>query len=720
MKLKIKLTIIIIAILVIIISSIVIVLVSRARSLQTEASHSIMENLAGMYANDIAAYYQRYQDQAQVLADIMSVRSDNAPAMVREVYRSILWKVLDAGDELIAVYTVMKPGILGGAEFAGQPDTAPDGSFIPRLTRESGKIQLTSHGDYLAVLANLPTRNAVDEPKSRTVNGQSTYSVSFRSPIRNEQGEVIGCVGVTADLSYSQAIVNKISPYGVGKAALYSHGGAVVANQNTERVGTQFREGAVAETLGTQGVQIIEDVLKNGKPANFTFEGTMIQAYPLFIGDSIDAWAVATSVPTKTVLAHVNQIIRFASGIAIISILISAAIVFFTAMKITSPIVKVSRTLKDISEGEGDLTKQIAIKSKDEIGDLAHYFNMTLDKIRNLVITIKTQSVTLFDIGNELSTNMTETAAAVNEITANIQSIKGRVINQSASVTETNATMEQITVNIDKLNEQIDHQTSSVTQSSSAIEEMLANIQSVTQTLVNNMENVKRLADASEIGRSGLQEVAADIQEIARESEGLLEINTVMQNIASQTNLLSMNAAIEAAHAGEAGKGFAVVADEIRKLAENSGEQSKTISTVLKKIKDAIDKITVSTDGVLNKFAAIDREVKVVSDQVENIRNAMEEQSTGSQQILEAIEQLNDITQTVKGGSTEMLEGSNEVIQESKNLESVTQEITNGMNEMATGADEINTAVNRVNEISGVNRENINVLVKEVSRFKVE
>jgi methyl-accepting chemotaxis protein len=249
---------------------------------------------------------------------------------------------------------------------------------------------------------------------------------------------------------------------------------------------------------------------------------------------------------------------------------------------------------------------------------------------------------------------------------------------------------------------------------------MLANIQSVTQTLVSNMENVKKLAGDSEVGRTGLQEVAADIQEIAKESEGLLEINTVMQNIASQTNLLSMNAAIEAAHAGEAGKGFAVVADEIRKLAENSGEQSKTISTVLKKIKDAIDKITLSTDTVLKKFEAIDSEVRVVSDQVENIRNAMEEQSTGSQQILEAIEQLNDITQVVKGGSTEMLEGSNEVIHESKNLESVTQEITNGMNEMATGADQINTAVNRVNEISGVNRENIDVLVKEVSRFKVE
>ncbi|MCL2176306.1 MAG: methyl-accepting chemotaxis protein, partial [Treponema sp.] len=430
-------------------------------------------------------------------------------------------------------------------------------------------------------------------------------------------------------------------------------------------------------------------------------------------------WSYAIAVPVKTIMAGVNHMIL---SVVIITVLVLTGVcfaAFFLARSISKPIIRVTDTLKDISEGEGDLTRSIDINSKDEIGSLSHYFNMTLQKIKHLVIIIKNEAGHLQEIGNDLSTNMNQTAAAINEITANIQSIKGRVMNQNASVTQANAAIENVTSNIGKLNNNIEDQSVNVAQASTAIKEMLSNIQSVTDTLVKNTANVNTLKNASEEGRNGLQEVSSDILEIARESEGLLEINSVMNNIAGQTNLLSMNAAIEAAHAGDAGRGFAVVADEIRKLAEDSGEQSKIIGKVLKKIKDSIDKITMSTESVLNKFEAIDTGVKVVAEQEDYIRGAMEEQGEGSKQILEGINNVNGITNKVIDGSHEMLEESHEVIKESKNLERVTQEITSGMNEMASGADQINVAVTQVNDISVRNREGIETLLKEVSRFKV-
>jgi methyl-accepting chemotaxis protein len=404
----------------------------------------------------------------------------------------------------------------------------------------------------------------------------------------------------------------------------------------------------------------------------------------------------------------------------LVSLAVGLFIFFLFQRAIFGRLNTINTILKEISEGEGDLTRRITINRFDEIGELASYFNLTLEKIKSLVTVIKDRAADLRVMGQELSANMEGTASEVRKMTGNIHAIMDKVINQSASVAQTGTAMDQVMQNLDRLNDQVTEQSGSVSRSSSAIEQMLANIQSVTYTLGQNTENVRQLTAASESGRKGLEDVFRDIQEIARESEGLLQINAVMQNIASQTNLLAMNAAIEAAHAGEAGRGFAVVADEIRKLAENSGKQSKTISSVLKKIKESIDFITNSANTVLFQFQTIGEKVQVVSDQESGILNAMEEQSQGSQEILESVAKLNEITQSVKQGSAEMLAGSRGVVKESKNLEKLSEEIGNGMNEMATGADQIGAAANRINEMSADHKDRIDSLANEVSKFRVK
>jgi methyl-accepting chemotaxis protein len=536
-----------------------------------------------------------------------------------------------------------------------------------------------------------------------------------------ENGAVAGGLLARNNATLFSDIVKDIATRNGGFAYLLNSAGVIIAHRDTELVMRSFSaiEAAKTDARYATRAEAVQIMLKQKQGSmDHDIEGrNMVIGFSPVPGFDMTLVAMVEERVILHELDGMRNLMFIFVGLFMVFGIIAALLI---ARSIVKPILCLSSTLKDISEGEGDLTRTITTNAKNEIGDLARYFNLTLEKIRNMVILIKQQATSLLGIGGELASNMTETAAAINEITANIQSIKGRVMHQGTNVAETTTTTEHITVNIDKLNGHVESQTAKVSQSSSAIEEMLANIRSVTQTLVRNAKNVEQLMEASEMGRRGLEDVVKDTQEIVRESEGLLEINALMENIAGQTNLLSMNAAIEAAHAGEAGRGFAVVASEIRKLAESSGEQSKTIGMVLKKIKTSIDKITTSTNNVLDKFEAIDSGVKTVSDQAVNIRSAMEEQGAGSQQILEAIGQLNDLTRQVKGESAEMLHGSREVMAGSKNLELVTQQITNGVNEMAIGAEQISVAVSRVNELSGKNRNNIDILVEEVSRFKVE
>jgi len=406
----------------------------------------------------------------------------------------------------------------------------------------------------------------------------------------------------------------------------------------------------------------------------------------------------------------------------IITVIVIMGIGIVVALKISGWIAMRLRNMANTVNrlGSGDFSKKHPVLAIDEIGAIAVALNQCMENIQKLVKTIREKSELLSATGEQLSNDMTITTGEMNKIDINVDSINKRMENQSASVIETNSTMRQMITTIDRLSGNVESQSESVSRSSSAIEQMLANIESVTQTLIRNKENVQTLTKSSDVGRTGLQDVASDIQEIARESAGLLEINLVMESIAGQTNLLSMNAAIEAAHAGEAGKGFAVVADEIRKLAESSSEQSKTISVVLVKIKESIDKIINSTNIVLEKFEDIDKSVRTVSQQEDNIRASMEEQTAGSKQILDSISQLNDLTRQVRGSSAEMLEGSKQVMQESENLEHATTEITSAMKEMAGGTNKIGGTVKRVNETASHNKENINILIQEVGKFKVD
>jgi methyl-accepting chemotaxis protein len=691
--------------------------------LADEQAHS----LAVETGEKIKNWFGEYTDMARTISEIMEGYKSIPVEQRREYFNFMLIQMLIAHPEASGIYANWAPNALDGmdAEYANTTGTDHTGRYIPggHHGPQGPAIGAIRGFEFDAVMQVTGGEEFVFEPSVLTIGDKRSLTANICIPVK-DHGTMVGSTGVTFDISTIQNIVAEIKPFGNGFALLFSAGGIVAAHTDPQRLGLDMRE-SEQDTFGPF-LDTMGKAVTTGTTASFSYRpsysDTVIQYYsvPFTIGHFSKPWNLVVGVSHNTIMAPVYRMLGICVVIGFLSIIVMSVGVFFMARSISHPINTFARMLKDISEGAGDLTKTITLTERNEIGDLAHYFNLTIDMIKHLVVAIKKEAHTLSLTGSDLASNMTETAAAINEITTTIQSIKSQTNRQSTSVKGTTVIMSQVVENIKTLNDQIQKQTECVSQSSASVEEMLANIQNITQTLVKNEANVTKLARASTVGRSGLQEVSSDIQEIARESEGLLEINAVMENIASQTNLLSMNAAIEAAHAGEAGKGFAVVADEIRKLAESSGEQSKTISEVLSKIKDSIDKITTATNEALLNFEAISDGVNKVTEQERSVRKAMEEQGSGSQAILVSIGSLNEITGKVKGNAQEMIGGSHEVIKESTMLERIMEEIGNEVQEIVSGAEQIDSAVHKVNDISIENKKQIELLMAEVDRFKVD
>jgi methyl-accepting chemotaxis protein len=573
-------------------------------------------------------------------------------------------------------------------------------------------------GDRDYVKGALAGRNTVSDVLISRVTGTSVLMLGV--PVYTRDGVIAGALIGRMDGNTLTEITNNIKFGKTGYAYMINGSGVFVSHRDGELVSRQYNpiEAAKTDPKAEALSRAVRLMLYN-ESGFLSYEFNGRDTYASFVPTAGYPWKFVVVAERGELLAGITRLIIFIAGAGLLLLAAGIVMAILTGRSVSRPVSFAVRALKDISEGEGDLTRRLDINSRDELGNLARYFNKMLAKIEELLLVVKDRALTLRQIGGGLTENTELTAESIKDINDAITDVNTRVKEQNELVNTSIAAMSLVSENIDSLNEEVEKQAQSVAQSSSAIEKMLNSIRTVTDTLVANDENVKRLMGASDIGRNGLANVAADIQGIAGESDGLLEINAVMENIASQTNLLSMNAAIEAAHAGESGKGFAVVADEIRKLAVSSAEQSRTISLVLKKIKSSIDKITLSTGSVLSEFEAIDSGVKTVARQESMIRGAMEEQGEGSRLILDAVERLRDGTQLVKEGTVEMLNTSKSVIKDSKDLESLSAKIKFSMDEMALGAGNIVSSVYQVNEAVSMNKASIDALVEELSHFKV-
>ena len=412
-----------------------------------------------------------------------------------------------------------------------------------------------------------------------------------------------------------------------------------------------------------------------------------------------------------------NFFLKTAAILVVILCLFILAITGFTRKFIIKPVKKVIHALMSIAEG--DLTVHLSVSGNDEIAELAQYFEQTIERIGSVIKGVSRNADAMQTVGKKLAGNMADTEAATNEIEKSVALVQNQTVNQSASVTETAATIEEVIKKLKQLDQSIEGQAESVAQSSAAVEEMVANIAAVSDRLGKNNTVIKMVYDQTKNGKHRARSANEVVSQISEKTEALLEASQIIQNIASQTNLLAMNAAIEAAHAGESGKGFAVVADEIRKLAEESNMQGKQIGAVIKESIQIIGNLTAAGEGAEKSFVELYESVNQISQQEQQIVNAMAEQENTSREVLSAIRNINEVTGGVRDTSAEMLRGGEQVAQEMQRLNQITASISEYMRGMVNASKRIAGTVQAVNGITQENTASIENLTAEVRKFKI-